>query len=281
MKTLILFLTVLISVSLTSCVSTSFFQVYKATPSDQLVMKDNSIVYEDDNCKVTYNLWSNGGDSGFQFFNKTDKTIYLNLEESFFIINGLSYNYYRNRIFTNSKSAAATTSNYITTSTSVTGLNFLDLAQTDKISETNSADLITASGYSVAYTEEKNVCIPSKTFKIISEYTINESLFRDCDLFKFPTRKQITTKSFTKEQSPLVFSNRIAYSVGKNDNLIKFENEFYVTEISNYPENEFIEWKYEKYCGQESMYMKEFFKNVSADKFYIKYSRGQLDDWKH
>ena len=244
-------------------------------------MKDNSIVYEDDNCKVTYNLWSNGGDSGFQFFNKTDKTIYLNLEESFFIINGLSYNYYRNRIFTNSKSAAATTSNYITTSTSVTGLNFLDLAQTDKISETNSADLITASGYSVAYTEEKNVCIPSKTFKIISEYTINESLFRDCDLFKFPTRKQITTKSFTKEQSPLVFSNRIAYSVGKNDNLIKFENEFYVTEISNYPENEFIEWKYEKYCGQESMYMKEFFKNVSADKFYIKYSRGQLDDWKH
>lgn len=281
MKTRILFLTVLISVSLTSCVSTSFFQVYKATPSDQLVMKDNSIVYEDDNCKVTYNLWSNGGDSGFQFFNKTDKTIYLNLEESFFIINGLSYNYYRNRIFTNSKSAAATTSNYITTSTSVTGLNFLDLAQTDKISETNSADLITASGYSVAYTEEKNVCIPSKTFKIISEYTINESLFRDCDLFKFPTRKQITTKSFTKEQSPLVFSNRIAYSVGKNDNFIKFENEFYVTEISNYPENEFIEWKYEKYCGQESMYMKEFFKNVSADKFYIKYSRGQLDDWKH
>ncbi len=281
MKTRILFLTVLISVSLTSCVSTSFFQVYKATPSDQLVMKDNSIVYEDDNCKVTYNLWSNGGDSGFQFFNKTDKTIYLNLEESFFIINGLSYNYYRNRIFTNSKSAAATTSNYITTSTSVTGLNFLDLAQTDKISETNAADLITASGYSVAYTEEKNVCIPSKTFKIISEYTINESLFRDCDLFKFPTRKQITTKSFTKEQSPLVFSNRIAYSVGKNDNLIKFENEFYVTEISNYPENEFIEWKYEKYCGQESTYMKEFFKNVSADKFYIKYSRGQLDDWKH
>ena len=281
MKTRILFLTVLISVSLTSCVSTSFFQVYKATPSDQLVMKDNSIVYEDDNCKITYYLWSEGGNIGFQFFNKTDKTIYLNLEESFFIINGLSYNYYRNRIFTNSKSAAATTSNYITTSTSVTGLNFLDLAQTDKISETNSADLITASGYSVAYTEEKNVCIPSKTFKIISEYTINESLFRDCDLFKFPTRKQITTKSFTKEQSPLVFSNRIAYSVGKNDNFIKFENEFYVTEISNYPENEFIEWKYEKYCGQESMYMKEFFKNVSADKFYIKYSRGQLDDWNH
>lgn len=281
MKTSKILLTLLTSVFLTSCVSTNFVQVYKAMPSDKLVMQDDQIVYEDDNCKVTYYLWSEGGNIGFQFFNKTDKNIYVNLEESFFIINGLSYNYYRNRVFTNSKSAAATTSNHITTSISVTGLNFLDLVQTNKISETNAADLMTAAGYSVAYAEEKNVCIPSKTFKIISEYTINESLFRDCDLFKFPTKKQIITKSFTKEQSPLVFSNRIAYSVGKNDNLVKFENEFYVTEISNYPENEFIEWKYEKYCGQESMYQKEFFKNVSADKFYIKYRRDELDDWKH
>lgn len=238
MKTRILLLTVLTSVLLTSCVSTNFVQVYKAMPSDKLVMQDDRIVYEDDNCKITYYLWSEGGNIGFQFFNKTDKNIYVKLEESFFILNGIAHNYYKNRVFTNLDS-------------------------------------------SISYNEEKDVCIPSNTFKIISEYTINESLFRDCDLFKFPTKKQIITKSFTKEQSPLVFSNRIAYSVGKNDNLIKFENEFYVTEISNYPENEFIEWKYEKYCGQESMYMKEFFKNVSADKFYIKYSRGQLDDWKH
>ena len=213
MKTRILLLTVLTSFLLTSCVSTNFVQVYKAMPSDKLVMQDDRIVYEDDNCKVTYYLWSEGGNIGFQFFNKTDKNIYVKLEESFFILNGIAHNYYKNRVFTNLDS-------------------------------------------SISYNEEKDVCIPPNTSKNISEYNINESLFRDCDLFKFPTKKQITTKSFTKEQSPLVFSNRISYSVGKNDNLIKFENEFYVTEISNYPENEFIEWKYEKYCGQESMYMK-------------------------
>ena len=98
MKTRILLLTVLTSVLLTSCVSTNFVQVYKAMPSDKLVMQDDRIVYEDDNCKITYYLWSEGGNIGFQFFNKTDKNIYVKLEESFFILNGVSYNYYRNRV---------------------------------------------------------------------------------------------------------------------------------------------------------------------------------------
>ena len=139
---------------------------------------------------------------------------------------------------------------------------------------------MSSSGYSVSYNEEKIICIPSKTSKIISEYYITESLLRDCDLFKYPTKKQITSKTFSKEQSPLVFSNRIAYSTSQNDNLIKFENGFYVTEISNYPESEMVELKYDEYCGQKSMTITKNFKNVSADKFYIKYSKG-LDTWKH
>ena len=53
MKTQKLLFTGLISVLLTSCVSTSYFQVYKTTPSDKLVIKDNLLVYEDENCKVS------------------------------------------------------------------------------------------------------------------------------------------------------------------------------------------------------------------------------------
>ncbi len=234
MKTKKILFPALIAMMLTSCVST-YFQVYKTVPSDKLVVKNNLLVYEDENCKVSYNLWSEGGNIGFQFFNKTDKNIYLNLEESFFILNGVSKNYYRNRVFTS---------------------------------------------FSVSYNEEKILYIPSKTSKIISEYNINESLFRDCDLFKYPTKKQIKSKTFSKEQSPLVFSNRIAYSIGQTDNLIKFENEFYVTEISNYPESEMFESKYDEYCGQKSLTMTKYFKNVSADRFYIKYSKGKAT-WKH
>lgn len=160
MKTQKILFTALISILLTSCVSTSYFQVYKAAPSDKLIVKDNLLVYEDENCKVSYNLWDEGGNIGFQFFNKTDKNIYLNLEESFFILNGISYDYYRNRVFTNSTSSGATTSRGATATKSVTGLNYLDLIQTNRISATNTVGIMTSSGFSVSYNEEKIVCIP-------------------------------------------------------------------------------------------------------------------------
>ena len=112
------------------------------------------------------------------------------------------------------------------------------------------------------------------------EYNIKQSLFRDCDLYKYPNKNHIKTKSFTKSDSPLVFSNRIAYTVGQTGNLIKFENGFYITEISNYPESELVESKYDEYCRQKSMTKIKYFKDVSPDKFYIKYSKGE-DSWIH
>ena len=56
MKTQKIIFITLISILLTSCVSTSYFQVYKAAPSDKLVIKDKLLVYEDENCKVSYDL---------------------------------------------------------------------------------------------------------------------------------------------------------------------------------------------------------------------------------
>lgn len=270
----------LFSILLTSCVSASFYQVYKAVPSEKLVLKNNLLVYEDENCEVSYNLWDKGGNIGFQFFNKTDSNIYLNLEESFFILNDVAYNYYKNRVFTYSKSSAATSSHGATASRYINGINYLDLLQINRISATNTIGIIKNSDFSVSYNEEKIVCIPVKTSKIISEYIISESLFRDCNLFKYPKKAQIKSKTFSKAESPLVFSNMIAYNMGGSDNLIKFKNEFYVIEISNYPASEMYELKYDEYCGQKDMTMTKYFKNVSADKFYIKYNKGQ-DNWKH
>lgn len=280
MKTKKLVFTMLISIMLTSCITHSYFQVYKSALPDKLVLKDDNLVFEDENCKVFYNLWNEGGNIGFRFFNKTDRNIYLNLDECFFIKNGISYNYYKNRVFTSATSSGSSASKGATLSKSVTGINFLDLLQTNRVSATNTVGYMSTSGFSVSYTEDKIVCIPSLTSKIVSEYTINESLYRDCDLFRYPNKKQIKTKTFSKTDSPLVFSNRIAYSLGKTDNLIKIENEFYVKEISNYPEDEVIDSKDEEFCGQKSLTQIEYFKNVSADKFYLKYKEGQ-DSWKH
>ena len=262
-----------IGVLLSSCSMTSYYyQVYKTTPTNT-VLKDNLLVYEDDNCKVSYNLWDEGGNIGFRFFNKSDKNIYLDMDESYFILNGVANNYYKNRIYSSSTNSGTSASRGVTATKSNTGFNYLDLLQTNGISASNSVVSVSSSGYSVSYTEEKIICIPSLTSKSITEYNINKTLFRDCDLFKYPKTKQIKTKSLKKADSPLVFSNRIAYKVGQSNELVKFENEFYVSEITNYPEYEMFEKKFDQYCGEKSAIETNYLKNVSADKFYISYPK--------
>lgn len=266
MKTQKILIIVFISVLLTSCVSTAFIQVYKATPAENVVLTDNQLVYEDQNCRVSYNLWDEGGNIGFQFYNKSDENIYLNLEESFFVLNGIAYNYFKNRVYTNSTN----------TGTSVVNLS---QQQANKKSPPTPVNVISNSGYSVAYSEEKIVCIPPHATKIISEYTINRALFRDCDLLKYPTKRKIKAKTFTKEESPFVFSNRIAYTVGQSKNLIRFVNEFYVTEITNYPEGELLEIRNATFCDEKSDNMITIINNSSADKFYLRYTK--VDDAKY
>ena len=250
-----------------SCVPTQYYQLYKTTASEKIDLKENVMVYEDSNCIISYNLWQEGGNIGFRFFNKTDNNIYLNLEESFFILNGVANNYYKNRVFTNSSGGII--------SKTTTGYNYFNLFQMNSLAISNTASNVTSSGYSIAYNEEKTICIPSKTSKVVAEYKINESLFRDCDLLKYPSKKQIKPKSFTKSNSPIVFSNRLLYKIGQNEKLIKVENEFFVSEITNLPKSEMFVTKYEEFCGKKSNFPTEISKENAPNKFYIEYGGAQ------
>jgi hypothetical protein len=85
----------------------------------------------------------------------------------------------------------------------------------------------------------------------------------DCNLIKYPSRKLIRTSKFSRSESPFIFSNRMTYTVGKSENPQIFENKFYVSEISNYPESEVIIEESEKFCGEKSstklIYFKKYF----------------------
>lgn len=265
---------------MSSCSTTSFYQVYNVKPIGEAVTISDELYFEDENCKITYNLWSNGGNMGFVFYNKTDKSIFLNLNESFFIFNGIANDYFQDRVFTNSKNSSATAISSATASKSVSGNNYWNLFQTNRVQSSKSVGVVASNGYSVSYNEAKVISIPSKTSKFIAEYNISQSLYRDCDLLKYPTAKQVKSKFFDKSESPIVFSNRISYTIDQSENAIKLENEFYVAEISNYPENKMLESKYEEYCGQKRMKTITIFKATSPNRFYIKYSKG-MDTWKY
>ena len=271
MKTLNYLIIIALSVLTLSSCKTTYYQVYRAVPSDRSMANKDALVYEDENCEVTYNLWSHGGNMGFGFFNKTKENIYLNLDECFFVRNDVANDYYLEREFTQSSNVGSKSSRKKGGSLALTGLNFLGLIQSNQAAAEVSESLMTSSGSSVSVKEKKIVTIPPGTLKFIYEYNINQNLYRDCDLLRYPKRSQVRTLQFMKNDSPYVFSNRIAYRVGESAEPVQFENEFYVSEITNYPEKEIVDKEYDEFCGEKSMERKSFFKIMAPDRFYIMY----------
>ncbi len=83
------------SLMLSSC-GKVFYQVYTVEAPGS-IEKENALVYENEDCKVMYNLWSEDGYIGFIFKNKTDKDLFVILPQTFFIKNGVAFDYYKNR----------------------------------------------------------------------------------------------------------------------------------------------------------------------------------------
>jgi hypothetical protein len=274
MKTNHLFWLIASFALLTSCAPSTYFQVYKVVPVEKMNTSEHAITYEDPNCILTYNFWCEGGDIGFNIYNKSDQNIYIKLDESFFIMNGLANDYYKNRVFTQSRSNSTTVSNTSSSSKSLTGTNYLDLLQTNKISGATSMGALTSNGYSISYNEEKVICIPEKSFKRITEYSINPTVYRNCDLFRYPTKKQIKTAKFSKDDTPFAFSNRIVYSIGTDKTPITIDNQFYVSEITNYFITMIIERRKNEFCGEQLMTINSYFTNATPDKFYIQYKKN-------
>lgn len=266
---------------LSSCASDVYYQVYKAETTGAMDQKENVLIYEDENSKILYNLWKDGGNMGFQFYNKTNEAIFLHLNKSFFILNEVAHDYYLNRKTTYSNSSGVSASANSYSAGAITGFNVLNLLQTNQVGTGNAAGATASSGKSVSYKEEETVVIPAKSSKIIMEYDITDTVLRNCDLVLYPKRKEIQTQRFSATDTPLDFSNRITYSVGQDPELIMLENRFYVSEIANYPEKEITVEEYEEFCGEKSAVKTKFFEEVAPDKFFVRYEKGNNDSRKH
>jgi hypothetical protein len=263
-KSIVLALSVL-GVFVTSCRGVDFYQVYKTESESVKIKGENSISYEDAQCRIDYNLFSEYGDAGFSFFNKTDEVIHLLLDESYYVSNGNAYDYYQNRIFQigNNYSFLASNSNtgykneYTNVLTTITGA-----------SASNHSN-------SISFIEPKIISIPSKTKKSIRGFAISNSLYRDCELFLYPTSKQEKTKYFTSNNSPIILYNTITYRVGVKDNKVKIKNDFYVSEITNLPDTKMVKNVRKVFCGEHEMLSTTMFSEPNPEKFYIKYYKSQ------
>lgn len=86
MKKILLHAILLLSVLFTSCKGT--YQVFETTSDDVNQYEDNALAFEDEHVAVSYDFWSYGGLMAFNVYNKGEETIYLDLSESTFSING-------------------------------------------------------------------------------------------------------------------------------------------------------------------------------------------------
>lgn len=254
---------------LASCnVVTSYYQIYE-TKSETVKLSGSTIAFDDNNCKISYNLWAENGNAGFTFYNKTNEVIYLQMEESFYVINDKAYDYYQNRTFINSSYTASKT----TKTTGFTQWGWLSL------SSYNSTSLATNSSSGLEIAEPKVIAIPPKTAKSISEFNINETVFRDCDLLRFPSSKETSTKTYSEQTSPIRFYNAITYKIG--DKVTKVKNDFYVSGITNVPSKDAFKQEKHAFCNQKGGGTYSVFKDSSPAKFYVRYTKTSLDAWKY
>lgn len=71
--------------------------------------------------------------------------------------------------------------------------------------------------------------------------------------------------------SPLTFGNKITYSIGKNEEVVRVNNEFYVSKISNYSELDFIRMEYVEECGKKTYEQVRVFNETGPNQFFISY----------
>lgn len=280
----------IVAVLFNGCATTTFYQLYE-TNSDDVSIRNNDLLYENDDIKVVFNLWENFGNSGFLIYNKTDSSIYIDLKESHLIVNNIAKTYYQNRTFSESSSVlnahqVQATSSMSSTSGNTNVFNGYGSAniQTNLTGVASSTSSKSQSAVkeesSVTYIEKDIINIPPESAKIFNGFYLNNTLYRDCELLRYPSSKNIKSKSFKKENTPLYFKNIISYGY-EPGNLKEIECDFWVSEITNYPKDEFYEKRYPEFCGDKSTYSKNYFLFNKPNRFYINYEKGPVSEFEH
>ena len=262
----------LAATSIFSSCNPNFFQVYEVK-SNALKQSDNSLVYENEDLKVMYNLWSEGGSMNFIVQNKTNRDLFLDMGQSFFIFNGEAFDYFQNREYTNTVTTTTSASYSLSLFSSTAGF----WPNTYLVPNTQSlmAKVMKGSSKAVTTKEKEIVCIPANSFKTINGQTVYQQYLRMCNnKVDYPSHSAVVA-TFSESSSPIKFRNRISYSFDENgSDLRQIENDFYLSCITNYSKWDAVESVKEKEgCSKIVSKKTYYFKIGGPNKFYKSYKR--------
>lgn len=257
---------------LTSC-KELYFQVY-TLDSNQLKMQNNCMEYKNTDCRVTYNFWSNGGIVAFAVENLTDKDIFVNMNESFLVVNGNAHNYFEDKTYTCGTTNTVELGYGESLSVSITGKNFWDRQKYESGTAAAAASISSKSSVfnSVSQKEQEVICIPARSFKVFSKFCLSPDLYVKCVKDVDYPSKKASAVTFTSENSPLKINNRFTYGFSKENMDKHFDNVFWLSEIVNYSEKSAIEKKREQGCYDVYDHKVRRFKIGTPSQFYKDYN---------
>ena len=268
-----------------SCTS-YYYQIGEIKSHDKNILFDENIghIYTDDNISITYTFWGKFGEVYFVINNTSEKDITIHLDNSYFIRNGIAYDYFQNRIYSNT---SATTNG---SGVAVFG-SYSTIINTSSKSNSNS----------ITYIEMPKLVVPAKSSKIISQFNIAEEMYRSCDLFLWRNTLPVTKADnieisneegenteygeksktlnrvvFNIENSPYQFENRIAYSIENTNEKIEVVNKFYVESIQNCSKDKVKKYEYQKTCPDDVDEYVLVNLVYAPNRYYIKYSSNDF-----
>ena len=272
MKKSVFSLLTLSMILLASCKPATFFQVYNIQ-SDNVQLANGVLQSENEDCRITYNLWSEGGNLSFMIHNKSDKDMYIVMPQSFFILNGVANDYYSQSHYSRSVTNAigGTISNGINVSGYLTNGN---LWYPSRISRQFTAISGVSSTITLGTTEMELVCVPPKSAKFINGFNISDHVYKDCENKQqnYPKTTSNVVR-YTKEDTPVSFRNRIAYTFDKNLTDVRYvDHSFWLTSLQNYSQKAATSIQKVRECETNIELRTMQFDISSPDRFYNRYS---------
>ena len=232
---------------LLSCGPIPYYQIQEFKKTQNVnTLPDN--IFKNNDLVIEYDFWSRNGFTDFKISNTSDSLIYLDLELSHFVMNGLASPYYTNQVQMESNAYVSSRINSRIYGYSSNGVKY----------ETSNTLI-----------PSKILIIPPQTHKMVKGFNI-ALLYKACNLKHFTDSSSIR---FNDTISPVVIQNLFYYTKGSTTKtLSSFENELSLNRVINVNQSKFYSFDYKYDCNQKaSVYKFPYSKYKLNNRFYLEY----------
>ena len=232
---------------LLSCGPIPYYQIQEFKKTQNVnTLPDN--IFKNNDLVIEYDFWSKNGFTDFKISNTSDSLIYLDLELSHFVMNGLASPYYTNQVQMESNAYVSSRINSRIYGYSSNGVKY----------ETSNTLI-----------PSKILIIPPQTHKMVKGFNI-ALLYKACNLKHFSDSSSIR---FNDTISPVVIQNLFYYTKGSTTKtLSSFENELSLNRVINVNQSKFYSFDYKYDCNQKaSVYKFPYSKYKLNNRFYLEY----------